>query len=133
MFMQNQRFSFVMITITLLLLIFTANSYAGVAGGGGSLPYEPWLMTLRNSVTGPVAFAVSIIGIVVAGSVLIFGGELNAFFRSMIFLVLVMSLLVGANNLFTTLFQGAVISGDSSTVDAVTNDDLRLLDLSKLK
>ena len=26
-------------------------------GTGGSLPYESWLTNLRNSVTGPVAFA----------------------------------------------------------------------------
>jgi len=30
-------------------------------GTGGSLPYESWLTNLRNSVTGPVAFALSII------------------------------------------------------------------------
>ena len=40
-------------------------------GTGGSLPYESWLTNLRNSVTGPVAFALSIIGIVIAGGVLI--------------------------------------------------------------
>ena len=78
-------------------------------GGGGGLPYESWLVSLRNSVTGPVAFTLSIIGIVVAGGILIFGGELNAFFRTLIFIVLVMALLVGANNIMTNLFQGAVI------------------------
>jgi type IV secretory pathway VirB2 component (pilin) len=59
-------------------------------GTGGSLPYESWLTNLRNSVTGPVAFALSIIGIVIAGGVLIFGGDLNAFFRTLVFIVLVM-------------------------------------------
>jgi hypothetical protein len=37
--------------------------------------------------------------------ILIFGGELNAFFRTLIFIVLVMALLVGANNVMTNLFQ----------------------------
>jgi type IV secretion system protein VirB2 len=54
----------------------------------------------------------SIVGIVVAGGILIFGGELNAFFRTLIFIVLVMALLVGANNIMTNLFQGAVIPGE---------------------
>ena len=82
-------------------------------GAGGALPYETWLVSLRNSVTGPVAFTLSIVGIVVAGGILIFGGELNAFFRTLIFIVLVMALLVGANNVMTNLFQGAVIPGES--------------------
>jgi type IV secretion system protein VirB2 len=90
------------------LLLFTNNTLAAV-GAGGALPYESWLVNLRNSVTGPVAFTLSIVGIVVAGGILIFGGELNAFFRTLIFIVLVMALLVGANNIMTNLFQGAVI------------------------
>jgi type IV secretory pathway VirB2 component (pilin) len=80
-------------------------------GTGGSLPYESWLTNLRNSVTGPVAFALSIIGIVIAGGVLIFGGDLNAFFRTLVFIVLVMALLVGAQNMMGTLFgRGAEIA-----------------------
>jgi len=80
-------------------------------GTGGSLPYESWLTNLRNSVTGPVAFALSIIGIVVAGGILIFGGELNGFFRTLIFIVLVMALLVGAQNMMGTFFgRGAEIA-----------------------
>ena len=80
-------------------------------GTGGSLPYESWLESLRNSVTGPVAFALSITGIVIAGGVLIFGGDLNGFFRTLIFLVLVMALIVGAQNIMSTFFgHGAVIA-----------------------
>lgn len=80
-------------------------------GNGGGLPYESWLDSIRNSVTGPVAFTVSIIGIVIAGSVLIFGGDLNGFFRTLIFIVLVMSLLVGAQNIMSSLFgKGAEVA-----------------------
>ena len=80
-------------------------------GTGGALPYESWLTNLRNSVTGPVAFALAIIGIVIAGGVLIFGGDLNGFFRTLIFLVLVMALLVGAQNMMSTFFgRGAEIA-----------------------
>jgi type IV secretion system protein VirB2 len=80
-------------------------------GTGGSLPYESWLTSLQNSVTGPVAFSVSFIGIVVSGCVLIFGGDLSAFFRTMVFIVLVMALLVGAQNMMSTFFgRGAEIA-----------------------
>jgi type IV secretory pathway VirB2 component (pilin) len=94
-------------------------------GTGGGLPYETWLTSLQNSVTGPVAFSLSIIGIVVAGGVLIFGGDLNGFFRTLIFIVLVMALLVGAQNIMSTLFaRGAVITpqaqGDSVSAVAST-------------
>ena len=96
------------------VLLFTVDQAQATVGAGGALPYETWLVSLRNSVTGPVAFTLSIIGIVVAGGILIFGGELNAFFRTLIFIVLVMALLVGANNVMTNLFQGAVIPGEAS-------------------
>jgi type IV secretion system protein VirB2 len=80
-------------------------------GGGGGLPYETWLTNLRNSVTGPVAFALAIIGVVVAGGVLIFGGDLNGFFRTLIFIVLVMALIIGAQNILSTFFgRGAEIA-----------------------
>jgi len=86
-------------------------------GTGGALPYEDWLTSLRNSVTGPVAFSLSIIGIVIAGGVLIFGGDLNGFFRTLMFLVLVMAFLVGAQNMMSTFFgRGAEIAalGDAA-------------------
>ena len=106
---------FFLIALLFALLFSTDNAQAAV-GAGGALPYETWLVNLRNSVTGPVAFTLSIVGIVVAGGILIFGGELNAFFRTLIFIVLVMALLVGANNIMTNLFQGAVIPGEISKV-----------------
>lgn len=73
-------------------------------GGTGALPYEGWLDTLRQSITGPFAFGASIIGIVAAGATLIFGGDLNGFFRTMIFLVMVIALIIAAQNLMTSFF-----------------------------
>src|SRR5881392_1559616 len=84
---------YVSCALLLTVLLLGPQHAFGSEGTGGSLPYESWLTNLRNSVTGPVAFALSIIGIVVAGGVLIFGGDLNGFFRTLIFLVLVMALL----------------------------------------
>ena len=99
------------VTLLLMLIVFVPHPAMAAEGTGGSLPYESWLTSLRNSVTGPVAFALSIIGIVIAGGVLIFGGDLNGFFRSLIFLVLVMALLVGAQNMMSTFFgRGAEIA-----------------------
>jgi len=91
------------------LLLVPGHAYAS-EGTGGSLPYEPWLVNLRNSVTGPVAFALSLLGIVVSGGTLILGGDLNGFFRTLMFIVLVMALLVGAQNMMSSFFgRGAEI------------------------
>jgi type IV secretory pathway VirB2 component (pilin) len=92
------------------LALMPQHAHAAVGAGGG-LPYEDWLTQLRASVTGPVAFSLSLMGIVVSGGVLIFGGELNAFFRSMVFLVLVMALLVAAQNMMGGFFgRGAELA-----------------------
>ncbi|MGV7209312.1 conjugal transfer system pilin TrbC [Oxalobacteraceae bacterium A2-2] len=102
----------------LLLAVLIPHSAMAAEGTGGSLPYETWLTNLRNSVTGPVAFTLSVVGIVIAGGVLIFGGDLNGFFRTMVFLVLVMAFLVGAQNVMSTFFgRGAevAVACDSAT------------------
>lgn len=97
--------------ILLAFILLAPHQAFASEGTGGSLPYESWLTNLRNSATGPVAFALSIIGIVIAGGVLIFGGDLNGFFRTLIFLTLVMALLVGAQNVMSTFFgRGAEIA-----------------------
>ena len=110
-FKTNRYALFHLGVLIVAVLLFAPGSAFASVGTGGSLPYESWLTSLTNSVTGPVAFALSIIGIVVAGGVLIFGGDLNGFFRTLIFIVLVMALLVGAQNMMSTFFgQGAVIT-----------------------
>ncbi len=92
----------------LLLLFMIDNAYAG----GSSMPWDGPLDKIRKSITGPVAFAISLIGIVVAGAMLIFGGELGEFARRAIMLVLVLALIVAANNFLTALYaaNGATIS-----------------------
>lgn len=115
----DSRLMFYLVAAGLLAFaLFSPTLAFASEGTGGSLPYESWLTNLRNSVTGPVAFALAMIGIVVAGGVLIFGGELNGFFRTLIFIVLVMALLVGAQNMMSTFFgRGAEIT---AVADAVT-------------
>lgn len=80
---------------------------------GGSLPYETWLQTLQTSFTGPVAFSVALLGIISSGATLIFAGnEIGRFVRTILYLVLVMTLLVGSNSLMTKFFNGATIGGE---------------------
>jgi type IV secretion system protein VirB2 len=122
---QQDALAFSILLFALLLVLLAPLNASASVGTGGSLPYETWLENLRNSVTGPVAFSVSITGIVIAGGVLIFGGDLNGFFRTLIFLVLVMALIVGAQNVMSTFFaRGAVVAmlddcASDSTVTAI--------------
>ena len=105
---------YALLFIALALLLLGPSAFAS-EGTGGGLPYEDWLTSLQQSVSGPVAFSVALIGIVVAGATLIFGGELSGFLRTIIFLVLVMALLVGAQNMMTSFFgKGAEVAANIS-------------------
>lgn len=101
---MGRKYLSLFLVVLVVGLIVSGEAWAG-PGTGGSLPYETWLTNVRNSATGPVAYAFGIIGIVVAGGALIFGGDLNGFFRSMLVVVLVMALLVTANTIMTDLFE----------------------------
>lgn len=108
------------VILTLCVITMPPEAYAAGTAGGG-LPYESALTRLRASITGPVAFTLSLIGIVGTAGVLIFGGELTGFLRMMVFLVLLIAILVGAQNVLTTLFAaGAEIawSGEEKAVVA---------------
>lgn len=107
--------------LLLMLCAFTLPHDAYAAGtAGGGLPYESALTRLRASITGPVAFTLSLIGIVGAAGALIFGGELTGFLRMMVFLVLLIAILVGAQNVLTTLFAaGAEISWIGQGTEAI--------------
>ena len=89
--------------IAVLFVVFSAAaSTAHAATGGAGLPWEQPLTTLSNSVTGPVAYGVSLIGIVGAGGVLIFaGGMVNEFLRAVLFCVMVIAFIIAAKNTLT--------------------------------
>lgn len=69
-----------------------------------NLPWEGPLATVQASLTGPVAIAISIIAIMVAGAVLVWGGEINDFARRLVMIVLVVAVIAGAVSIFNTLF-----------------------------
>ena len=47
-----------------LLAALAASPAAASSSGGGGLPWETPLQTITTSITGPVAFAISVIGVV---------------------------------------------------------------------
>jgi type IV secretion system protein VirB2 len=104
---------FYLMWIALLLMLFLGPLSAFASQAGAGLPWEGPLANFRSSITGPVAYSISLIAIVVAGGVLIFqGGELGGFARTMISLILVIAIVVGAQNTLSTFFGvGAEITG----------------------
>ena len=96
--------------LIVLIAFFAASTIYGSTGG--SLPWENPLETLRTSLAGPVAFAISIVGIIAAGAGLIFGGEMGTFMKASLGIVLIVALIVGANAVLSGLFgvSGALIA-----------------------
>ena len=70
-----------------------------LASSGGSLPWEGPLQQIQESITGPVAGAIALAAVAIAGGMLIFGGELNDFARRLVYIVLVAGILLGATNI----------------------------------
>lgn len=105
---NSTNFQYAILSYTLLILCIFAPDTTFAATEG--LPWESPLETIVSSLTGPVASAVAIIGIFVAGVALIFGGDLGEFSKKICILVLAISITLGAGNLITALF-GAASSG----------------------
>ena len=95
----------------LALLLLMATQAHAASGAGGGLPYEDWLTRIRQSITGPVAFGISVIAIVAAGAMLIFGGDMNGFMKTLVFIVLVLAFVIAAQNTLSAITgTGAVIA-----------------------
>ncbi len=119
------RFIVTLVTLVSLCAV-VGSAFAADTASSAVLPYENWLKTIQKSLTGPVAFSISIIGIISCGVTLIFsGGEINRFMKSVIYLVFVMTLLVGANSFMSSVFNGATIAfreSDERVVEKVYSD-----------
>lgn len=109
----------------LLLLVMPGVALAG-GTGAADLPYEEGLEVLMDSLTGPVAFGISVIGVVAAGAMLIFGGDMTGFMRSMVFVVLVIGLMVSAAGVLDKMFgiTGAVIDAGATLIAPLANQGL---------
>ena len=109
--LQRRRDYALLLLLALILLVaFHPHTAQAAAAGGGSLPWDTPLTTLKNDITGPVAFTISLLAMVACGAALVFGGEIHEFVRRIIMLVLVASFIVGVTNLASGLgITGAVV------------------------
>jgi type IV secretion system protein TrbC len=112
----------------LILLALLSLSPSVVFAASAGLPWEAPLTTLSNSVSGPVAYGLSILGIVGVGGFLIFaGGMLGDLLRGVLFVVLVIALVIAAK---TTLTAFGFASGAEVTKPKVVLAMKRLKEAS---
>jgi type IV secretion system protein TrbC len=83
----------------LLGFLLTAFPEKAAASSSSGLPWETPLQTLEDSITGPVAYGLSILGIVGAGGALIFvHSQIGEFIRMALYVVLVAAFAIAAKN-----------------------------------
>ena len=115
------QITMVMLGMAGIMALLSSPAMASSNAVASVLPYEAWLATFQKSLTGPVAFSVALIGIVVGGISLILGsGEVSHFVRTIIYIIMVMSMLIGANSLMTNFFNGASIPMPEQTALTTT-------------
>ncbi len=89
-------------------------SLAFATSSGTAMPWDSPLQTISQSISGPVAYVIVVLGIVVGGGTLIFGGDLNGFARSVLLVVAFGAFVLGATSIISSLFPNAT----SATVSA---------------
>jgi type IV secretory pathway VirB2 component (pilin) len=84
------------------------SALAFTAGTTSALPWEGPLSSLSAELTGPTASAIAIVAIFVAGLGLIFGEDLGKFARTLLMIVIAISLLIGASKFIPVFTSGGV-------------------------
>jgi type IV secretion system protein VirB2 len=93
------------LTMAGLALVSNALAYASTSTTG--LPWETPLQTVQQSLTGPVAAGISVVGIAAGGMALVFGGELSEFAKRSCYAVIATAVIVGAGTIMSTLFSSS--------------------------
>lgn len=96
---MSRKLAFIAIALIAAPSFFASVAPALASSGGGGLPWEGPLQQIQESITGPVAGAIALAAVAIAGGMLIFGGELNDFARRLMYVVLVAGILLGATQI----------------------------------
>jgi type IV secretion system protein TrbC len=106
--MKTQRFRWARRSLSRVLMFtaavfaFAVQAFAAPAGGG--LPWEAPMTAIATSLTGPVAYAIGLIGIAIAGGTMLWGGDLGEVGRKACMVGLVIAVLVFAAPMLSTAF-----------------------------
>ena len=77
----NARSPVLRMRASALLALAYAFAIRANAAAAGTLPWERPMTAIATSLTGPVAYAIGLIGIAIAGGAMLWGGELTEFGR----------------------------------------------------
>lgn len=110
----------------LAVLIGSAVSFAAETGNG--LPWEGPLNTLVTSLTGPVAYAISVIAIVALGATLAFaGGEMGETMKRLLQIGIAVCLVVFAAQVMSSFIGQAAEVSLSQPVHTIAQPALRIV------
>lgn len=87
-------------------MVFWA-SEANASTSSSGLPWDQPLTTLANDLTGPVALSISVIAFAVTGFMMIWGGEMTDFMKTMVRIIFAISVVTGGTGLYTKFFGGS--------------------------
>lgn len=118
---QASRSGLSLMVLFCMAIVFSVFPDFAHASATSDLPFTDGLDKLKGAITGPVAFGVSVVGIIAAGAVLIFGGEMSGFLRTLVFLVLVIAIIVNATNIIDALGGNSAVVAQSirQSIDAM--------------
>ena len=103
---------------SLAAMLLLSGTGAFAANQGNNLPWEGPLQTLVTSLTGPVAYAISIVAIVALGAGLAFGGEMSESLRRMLQVGIAVCLVVFAAQVMTGWIGTGAETAPASIVPA---------------
>jgi type IV secretion system protein VirB2 len=101
-FLRQSIHGFRVGAILLAIQALAVRVYAAPTGGG--LPWEKPMTLIATSLTGPVAYAIGLIGICIAGGTLLFGHELGEVGRRACMIGLVVAVLIFAAPMLASAF-----------------------------
>jgi type IV secretory pathway VirB2 component (pilin) len=116
-----------------LIAVVFGVAAAGVAPAAwasttSGLAIDSFLHNTLLSFVGPVAYAAVLIGVVVAGSRLISGGDLYAFLRTVVMLTVIAGLTLGGKTVINQMSANAAVVG---ALDASSDQPASLAQLER--
>ena len=79
-------------------------AFAAGAGGANAMPWESGLTQISASLQGPVAYAIAIIGFIIAAIAFVIQGEMTGFTKKLIQAVFGISVLLSVGVLINNFF-----------------------------
>lgn len=102
--MKCKRFFNVVIKNLPFLFMWHIGDVFAASTASQGMPWETPMQLIADSLTGPVAFCISVIGMTGSGFALIFGSEIGTFLKVIIYIILASSIAICAASLLRLLF-----------------------------